>query len=246
MPHGTLRRRQLLASTSAVLLAGCSVRARTISDTRPWSAGAGEPPIAITPGPWVFFSPEEGATVDALVERLIPHDALSVSGREAGCSVFIDRQLAGAYGSSERLYMRPPFMAGTPMQGMQSALTPAAQYRQGLAALHAYCRVAYVGRLPHEMTAEQRDALLKGLESRQVKLDGADGHGFFELLLTNTMEGFFADPLYGGNQGFAGWKMIGFPGARYDYRDEIAHRNQVIDVATVGITGRPDWTRKGT
>jgi gluconate 2-dehydrogenase gamma chain len=240
MPPGPLRRRQLLAST-ALLLAGCATTA-----TQPPASREGGPPVPVTPGPWRFFTPEEGATIEALVERLIPPDELSVSGREAGCGVFIDRQLAGPYGSSERLYMRPPFASGTPMQGAQSPLTPAARYRQGLAALHAFCRIAYVGRLPHDLAAVQIDALLKGLESGQMKLDGADGRGLFELLLANTMEGFFADPLYGGNQGFAGWNMIGFPGARYDYRDEIAHRNQPIDVAMVGITGRPDWTRKGT
>jgi gluconate 2-dehydrogenase gamma chain len=44
-------------------------------------------------------------------------------------------------------------------------------------------------------------------------------------MLQNTMEGFFADPLYGGNRNMASWKMIGFPGARYDYRDHIDKHN---------------------
>ena len=33
------------------------------------------------------------------------------------------------------------------------------------------------------------------------------------------MEGYFADPIYGGNRDMAGWKLVGFPGVRYDYRD---------------------------
>lgn len=41
------------------------------------------------------------------------------------------------------------------------------------------------------------------------------------MLIQNVREGFFADPLYGGNKDMAGWKMLGFPGARYDYREEI-------------------------
>ena len=36
---------------------------------------------------------------------------------------------------------------------------------------------------------------------------------FFETLLANTIEGYFADPVYGGNRDMAGWRMIGFPGA---------------------------------
>ena len=30
------------------------------------------------------------------------------------------------------------------------------------------------------------------------------------------MEGFFADPMYGGNRDKVGWKMIGFPGVDRD------------------------------
>ena len=250
MLAGPLNRRRLLAGTAALLTA-CHAQptpsnATTRTGARPWSPNAGEPPEPVRPGPWVFFTPEEGATVDALVDRLIPHDQLSISGREAGCGVFIDRQLAGFYGTSERLYMRPPFVAGTPMQGSQNPLTPAAQYRQALAALDAWCRTAYVGKLPAELSPDQRDTILKGLESGTIKLAGADGRLFFELLLANTMEGFFADPLYGGNQGFAGWTMLGFPGARYDYRDQIALHNQHLDLKPVGITGRPEWNRKAS
>ena len=45
-----------------------------------------------------------------------------------------------------------------------------------------------------------------------MKLDGVDGQAFFELLLENTQEGFFADPIYGGNRDMCSWRMIGYPG----------------------------------
>lgn len=242
--HPQIMRRRELLYGSAALLVGCTSQPAA-SAVPEWTPGPGEPPIAVKPGPWEYFTPEEGATVEILVERLIPGDEYSPSGRDAGCAVFIDRQLAGFYGSSERLYMRPPFISGSPMQGFQSPLTPAAQYRRGLAAVIAWCRLAYIGKSPTDLSPEQRDTLLKGLEGGQVKLEGADGRGFFELLLTNTMEGFFADPLYGGNKDFAGWTMLGFPGARYDYRDHIARHNERFPLPPVGITGRPDWNRKG-
>jgi gluconate 2-dehydrogenase gamma chain len=240
MRQHSLNRRALLFCGTALLTGLPAERSRA---DMAWTPGPGSPPIVVRPGPWQFFTPEEAATIEALVERLIPADEFSISGKEAGCAVFIDRQLAGFYGSSERLYTKPPFMAGTPMQGYQGAATPAAQYRQGLAALHAWCAAAYLGRRPFHLTAEQRDTMLKGLESGQLKLDGADGRGFFELLLANTMEGFFADPLYGGNQGFAGWKMLGFPGARYDFRDHVGKHNERFPLPPVGITGRSDWNR---
>ena len=37
---------------------------------------------------------------------------------------------------------------------------------------------------------------------------------FFNTLRTHTMEGMFADPVYGGNKDFAGWRLVGFPGAQ--------------------------------
>jgi gluconate 2-dehydrogenase gamma chain len=49
------------------------------------------------------------------------------------------------------------------------------------------------------------------------------------------MEGFFADPLYGGNRGMASWKMLGFPGTRYDYRDHIDKYNQPYPLGPVSI-----------
>ena len=35
---------------------------------------------------------------------------------------------------------------------------------------------------------------------------------FFELLVTHTRQGFYADPIYGGNRDRVGWDVIGFPG----------------------------------
>jgi gluconate 2-dehydrogenase gamma chain len=64
------------------------------------------------------------------------------------------------------------------------------------------------------------------------------------LLLQNTQEGFFADPIYGGNRDMAGWKLVGFPGARYDYRDWVERHNEVYPLPPVSIMGRADWTLK--
>ncbi len=44
---------------------------------------------------------------------------------------------------------------------------------------------------------------------------------FFNALLTITMEGFFSDPIYGGNRDMASWKMLGFPGLPATYANVI-------------------------
>ena len=88
--------------------------------------------------------------------------------------------------------------------------------------------------------AADQDAVLTGLEEGKIDLKlshGLSSRAFFELILQNTMEGFFADPLYGGNKGMAGWKLIGFPGARYDYRDHIGKPNVPYPRGPVSIYG---------
>lgn len=140
--------------------------------------------------------------------------------------------------------MRAPFIKGQLTQGDQSELTPRMRYRAGLAALDAYCAKSH-GRVFADLSDTQQDAILTGLEEEKIRLDGADGKALFEALLNNTMEGFFADPIYGGNRDMVSWKMIGFPGARYDYRDYIRLYNQKLDLAPLSIAGRPGWTRLG-
>jgi gluconate 2-dehydrogenase gamma chain len=40
----------------------------------------------------------------------------------------------------------------------------------------------------------------------------------------------------------AGWKMIGFPGARYDYRDWVSRHNERYPYPPVSIQSRAGWT----
>jgi gluconate 2-dehydrogenase gamma chain len=239
-----LSRRRLLASTAVSLLPAAAFAAHpgVISGGAPWAPDSGTPPEAASPGAWRFFTHREAIAVTAIVDRLIPADDLSVGGGEAGCAIFIDRQLAGPYGRAETLYMRPPFMQGLPQQGFQSDRSPAQLYRAGLAALDAYCKASFLGKSFAELPVFQQDSILTGLENGAVRLDGVDGPAFFDQLLQNTIEGFFADPIYGGNRDMAGWRLIGFPGARYDYRDHLATFDAPYDRPPVGLRGGPGWS----
>jgi gluconate 2-dehydrogenase gamma chain len=93
-----------------------------------------------------------------------------------------------------------------------------------------------------ELSDGQKDELIAGLENGSLKLDGADGKKFFELILKDTQKGFLADPIYGGNKDMASWKMIGFPGAHYDYRDWIDRHNERVTLPPVGISNHPNWS----
>jgi gluconate 2-dehydrogenase gamma chain len=238
-------RRELL-STSALLLlllSSGAVRAAIVQGGIPWKPGAANPPDVVTPGGWKYFTPEEATTVEAFVDRLIPADELSPGGKECGCAVFIDRQLAGPQGRHEGYYMSGPFQHGSKEQGLQSPTTPAESYRTALAALDKAARSKYGGKSFAELSDNQKDEVIRGLEDGSFKLDQSDGQEFFKLILKDTQNGFLADPLYGGNKDMASWKMIGFPGAHYDYRDWIDKHNQRIPLSPVGIVNHPNWSR---
>ena len=240
-----LTRRAMLASTAALLVAGSTIaRARTLNGAMPWEPGATTPPTLVRPGPWMFFTADEAALIEAAVDRLIPPDNHSPGGKDAGCAVFIDRQLAGPYGSAAGLYLQPPFMPGAATQGYQMPDAPAGRYRAGLKALADYVKVTYQGKAFTDLAPADQDKVLTGLESGSVALAGVKAAEFFALLLQNTQEGFFADPIHGGNRNMAGWILVGFPGARYDYRDWVERHNEVYPLPPVGIMGRSDWTVK--
>jgi gluconate 2-dehydrogenase gamma chain len=239
-----LNRRNLLASSAiALLLAPLAARGAIIRGGLPWKPGSADPPTAVTPGGWHYFTPQEASTVEAFVDRLIPPDPQTPGGKDCGCAVYIDRQLAGPYGRNESYYMMGPFQQGTKQQGPQSPLTIAQQYRKALSALDVACRSKYGGKVFADLTDDQKDEFIKGLEDGSVKLDGFDGQSFFTLILTDTRNGFLADPIYGGNRNLAGWKMIGFPGTHYDYRDWIDRHNQRVSLPTVGINNHPNWSQ---
>jgi gluconate 2-dehydrogenase gamma chain len=242
----TLSRRDVLAATALVMISETAARANVVEGHLPWHPDAGSPPEPFHSGPWQFFSPQEAAAVEALADRIIPPDPQTPGGKDAGCAVFIDRQLAGAYGHRRGLYTSPPFVKGSKEQGPQSAQGPAENYRSALAALDRYCRSKEGGKSWIELSAERQDELLHGIEDGKVDLEGIDAKSFFDTLLKDMQAAFFADPIYGGNRDMCAWKMIGFPGARYDYRDWVGRHNERYPYPPVSIAGRPEWTPKNT
>ncbi len=237
----TITRRSLLAS-AALLVTTAGARARVVTKVLPWDPNEAYPVVPVGPGGYLFFTPEEAAIVDAIVDRLIPTDELGPGAKDSGVTTFIDRQLTGPYGGHDWLYMQGPFAsAPLPSQGLQSPLTPRQQYRQGLAALEAYCATSFGGRGFVHLTIDEQEKLLTSMEKGEVKLPNFGAKMLFSAIHANTLEGYFADPIYGGNRDMAGWKLIGFPGARYDYRDVMEKPNQAYLLPPVGMQGRPAW-----
>jgi len=144
-------------------------------------------------GHGAFFNDEHAATVAAFAERLMPGAPGKPGARDANVLNYIDLALAGAYADQQDFY------------------------RRGLAQLDSYCRKTY--KLPFvKLSAAQQDEVIGMLEQGKAsEFAFPTGQAFFNTLRTHTMEGMFADPVYGGNKDFTGWKLVGFPGTQLYY-----------------------------
>jgi gluconate 2-dehydrogenase gamma chain len=211
----------------------------------PWEEGTADSPQPASGTGYNFFTPLEAALIEAAVERLIPSDAVGPGAVEAGVPFFLDRQLAGPFGRGDHYFLGGPWPKGTPEQGYQSRFSPAQLYRAAIDAIDRYVITTFSGIVFAKLAAADQDKILKGLESGDIKLDGGvDSKAFFAMLLQNTKEGYFSDPIYGGNKDMGAWKMIGFPGAHYDYKEWVPRHGERVPYPPVGFKGRPGWTEK--
>jgi gluconate 2-dehydrogenase gamma chain len=191
-------------------LAACSPEAKT-------TATAAAAPENET---WMVLTQQEAAFFTAAADTIIPKDELSPSGGECGVPTFIDRQLASAWGGGAKMYRAGPFLKGTPEQGYQLALTPHQFFVAGVAAANEWCEKTY-GKSFDRLEQTKRDEALKAMEDGKAEFNAFDSKLFFARLLTINMEGFFSDPLYGGNRNKASWRILGFAGLPATYADKI-------------------------
>jgi gluconate 2-dehydrogenase gamma chain len=254
MPKQNLDRRHFLISTVAAGVAGVSAGPvhdgelgappQTFRGSVPWQEGTADAPPEASGTGYAYFTPAEAAFIEAAVGRLIPNDPVGPGGVEANVPFFLDRQLAGPFGRGDHYYLGGPWPRGTPEQGYQSRHNPAQLYRAAIAAIDRYVDANLGAPTFATLAAAAQDNALKGLESGEIALDGGvDGKSFFAMLLQNTKEGYFSDPIYGGNKEMGAWKMIGFPGAHYDYKEWVSRHGEPVPYPTVGFKGRPGWRK---
>ncbi|HUQ52294.1 MAG TPA: gluconate 2-dehydrogenase subunit 3 family protein [Gammaproteobacteria bacterium] len=154
--------------------------------------------------PYVHLTAAEAATLEAVVARLIPADRSGPGALEAGAARYIDNALGDA------------------LAGQRPA------YSAGLAALDAYARAQAGGSFASLAPARQ-DELLTELEQNRARGFTPSSSAFFELVLGHTLEGTFGDPHYGGNQGYIGWELIGYPGLRLAVTAEQQQMNAALE-----------------
>jgi gluconate 2-dehydrogenase gamma chain len=218
------------------------------------TSAQGDTAMAGEQRPAAFFDIHEAQTVDALASRILPGTADDPGAHEAGVVFYVDEKLGGAnLGYSVKTYAQGPFLvtneepvtveaAGSrdiyvystiavPQEdiarsGYQSVLTPQEVYRRGLGFVDAYAQSKFQQDFV-DLAPEEQDQILTDMEAGEATgFEGPSATAFFTQLRNDTIEGMFSDPMYGGNQGLVGWKLIGYPGAQRFYApDDLKNPN---------------------
>jgi gluconate 2-dehydrogenase gamma chain len=149
---------------------------------------SGQPAAAIVREPLETLTAAEAGVLEAICARLIPTDENGPGAAEARAAHYIDRALGGALKAS-----RPA-------------------YASGLAALDAYA-VSSRGTRFAALTPADQDRVLQDVAAGTAT-GFPNAMAFFNLVRTHTIEGTFCDPFYGGNAGYVGWDLLGYPGVR--------------------------------
>jgi len=183
-----------------------------------------------------FFDPQQRATIEAAMARIIPTDD-TPGAREAGTIDFVDRYLSGI----GFIYAKPDGSGFEPLEGRRAEAWQQRIdilrdcYRSGIESLDRTAQQRF-GAAFVELSGEDQDTVLHALEGSEereeereverarMQLYGAPVEvalqqtsaetelGFVPLLALHTRQGFYADPIYGGNRDRVGWELIGFPG----------------------------------
>jgi gluconate 2-dehydrogenase gamma chain len=204
---------QTAAGVGAVATAAVpEAQAQTPQAAPPAAAPAPVQPVGKGAGVGAFLSIDNAITVEAIAERIMPGAAGKPGARDLGVLNYIDLALAGPYARLQEFY------------------------RQGLIQLDAYCKSQFKGGFS-DLTAEQQDDVLIALQQGKASgFEWPSAKDFFETLRTHTMEGVFADPIYGGNKNYGGWRLVGFPGAQAMFtKDDMETNGAFVREPLVGL-----------
>src|SRR5215471_14671815 len=182
--HDEARRAFLVGA--AVVGAGAALAPEALAQQQPAATNTAAPGHDHAPSSGAGY----GAALKAFAERLMPGAPGKPGATDANVLNYIDLALAGAY--SDQLDF----------------------YRRGIAQLDAYCQATYKEPFAKLSVARQDEVITALEQSKATGFSYPSAQAFFNTLRTHTIEGMFADPVYGGNKDFAGWRLVGFPGAQ--------------------------------
>ena len=165
-----------------------------------------------------FLAGYQRATLAAAVSRIVPSSGPGDwSAADLGVVDYIDGLLSGfdADPSTGRIYPGGPYRNSSPAGPGFFKFQPLTRikaigwrrqvqgwkdiYTAGLAGLDSAAEGDFAA-----APALQQDLVLLAMD--------LEGSPFFAVLFNHTMEGTYAHPVYGGNQGYRAWQWLGFGG----------------------------------
>ena len=180
------------------------------------------PALSVNPSEaLMFFTPEQYKLTQAAADRIYPKDENGPGAMELNAAIYIDHQLASQWGVNVKEYMSGPFYKAEETQGSQVRILRKDLFVLGLAALDQYSNDKF--KKPFmDLELDEQDLVLTDFSEGSVPdISGVSSKLFFTMLRTLTIEGVYADPLYGGNKNMVGWSMRKYPGSRMNYVQEI-------------------------
>ena len=158
-----------------------------------------------------FFNDEEARAVAAIAERIIPGNGEDAGATEAGVVYYIDRALSGVSADLQVVYRLG-------LRGLEELCR--AEHGQSVAELDVETQDALVRRFLGPEEGNAPSGLMFGPEDQLAGVDLGIVSRLLTIIREHTVEGYFCDPVYGGNRGAVGWKLVGFPGAHWGYTAE--------------------------
>lgn len=143
---------------------------------------------------------------------------------------YLDKQLAGQWGTNTHEYRKAPFQAGdTPLNNGQIFI-------EGARKLNAIAKNDYDASSFSGLEEDQKIEILQKFEAGEIEMNLVASPVFFNLLRNATLQGCFCDPLYGGNKNMAGWEMKEFPGAQMSYL-AYAQEEEFLKIEPISVGG---------
>jgi gluconate 2-dehydrogenase gamma chain len=188
--------------------AGALGAAASLSSTLLSSPAAAAPAAAVHYEAYTTLTPAEADTLEALIERFIPTDAIGPGAVALGVGQYIDRALGGPLAANR------------------------IDYDRGLAALDRYSRTTY-GVAFKDASPQNQDAMITLMQSNTLVFPttvtgttpsqgevtfNVDPRTFFSLVKEHVLQGAFGDPYWGGNKNGGGWELMQIPGISLDVK----------------------------
>ena len=180
----------------------------------------------------MYFTPEQYRITEAATERIFPKDHNGPGAKELLVTYYIDHQLAGGWGTGTKEYTSGPFFPGESTQGYQGRLNRQQIFEIGLKGIQNHSLKTYDNAF-EKLSEEEQDAILTEFAEEKVKLKGISSSYFFGVLRTATIEGAYADPLYGGNANMEGWRDEKLPRTSNELPNIIEDEFTVVEPAAL-------------